>query len=742
MTAENSAGRAAQAFTVTVAEVAPTAVGRLDDVETAWWTPRRTAVEIAAAFGGTALTYTATSSAPAVAAVTIAGTVVLVTPAAGGTTTITVTAENSAGRAAQAFTVTVAEVAPTAVGRLDDVALRVDAAPPAVEIAAAFGGTALTYTATSSAPAVAAVTIAGTVVTVTPAAGGTTTITVTAENSAGRAAQAFTVTVAEVAPTAVGRLDDVETVVDAAPHAVEIAAAFGGTALTYTATSSAPAVAAVTIAGTVVLVTPAAIGTATVTVTAENSAGTADQPLLVTVVVSAEETQRLEDGLAALGRQTLASVTGAISGRFVAPPTQWSSTAAGLLLGLAGAGGTLGAAGEAPARLDRLFLGHSFLLPLGAARQSGGAEAAPRGPRWAVWGASDIQSFRGAPAAGTYDGVLTSVYLGVDTRVSAAWTGGVAVALSRSRTDYTVAGAARGAGTLETRLTSLYPYLRWASATGDEVWGVFGVGIGAADHAGTSAPAATSADHGLRLGAAGWRRGLGEVLYMAGGRRLRVSTIGDAGVVRLHTTTATGVLAGLAATVQRVRAGLELEYYTHAGVRPFVQASGRFDGGDGQTGGGLEVAGGLRYAAAAGLALEALGRALTLHSAAGYREYGAQVTLRYAPAPDGQGLTLALSPQWGADAQSRGAEALWGGPAVAPGRPGWRRPAPQAALDGEVGYGIPLPRLGGLLRLRSGFRLRAGRGAADARDLEVAAAREQFQAVSDYRVEARLRVVF
>ena len=67
------------------------------------------------------------------------------------------TAENSAGRAAQAFTVTVAEVAPTAVGprtaRLDDgdVALRVDAAPPAVEIAAAFGGTALTYTATSSA---------------------------------------------------------------------------------------------------------------------------------------------------------------------------------------------------------------------------------------------------------------------------------------------------------------------------------------------------------------------------------------------------------------------------------------------------------------------------------------------------------------------------------------------------------------------------------------------------------------
>ena len=54
---------------------------------------------------------------------------------------------------------------PTAVGRLDDVALRVDAAPPAVEIAAAFGGTALTYTATSSDSAVAAVTIAGTVVT-------------------------------------------------------------------------------------------------------------------------------------------------------------------------------------------------------------------------------------------------------------------------------------------------------------------------------------------------------------------------------------------------------------------------------------------------------------------------------------------------------------------------------------------------------------------------------------------------
>ena len=727
----------------------PTAVGRLDNVALRVdGAPH--AVEVAAAFGGTALTYTATSSNPAVAAVTIADAVVTVTPAAGGTTTITVTAENRAGRAAQAFTVTVAEVAPTAVGRLDNVALRVDAAPHAVEVAAAFGGTALTYTATSSNPAVAAVTIADAVVTVTPAAGGTTTITVTAENRAGRAAQAFTVTVAEVPPTAVGRLDNVGLRVDAAPHAVEVAAAFGGTALTYTATSSDPAVAAVTIAGAVVLVTPAAVGTTTVTVTAHNSADTADQPFLVTVRVSPEETQLLEDGLAALGRQTLASVTGAIGGRFVAPPTPWSSTAAGLLRGLAGAGGTRGAVTAAPAppaRLDRLFLGRSFLLPLGPAGQSGGAEAAPRGPRWAVWGASDIQSFRGAPAAGTYDGVLTSVYLGVDARVSAAWTAGVAVALSRSRTDYTVAGAARGAGTLDTRLTSLYPYLRWASATGDEVWGVFGVGLGAADHAGSSAPAATSADHGLRLGAAGWRRGLG------GGGRLRVATIGDVGATRLALTHATGILAGVTATVHRVRAGLELEY-THAGVRPFVQASARFDGGDGQTGGGLEVAGGLRYAAASGLALEALGRALALHSAAGYREYGGQVTLRYAPAPDGQGLTLALSPQWGADAQSRGAAALWGGPAVPRGRPTWRRPATQAALDGEVGYGIPLPRLGGLLtpfgtvdvaahqRLRVGFRLRAGRGAADALDLEVAAAREQFQAVSDHRVEARLRVVF
>ena len=238
----------------------------------------------------------------------------------------------------------------------------------------------------------------------------------------------------------------------------------------------------------------------------------------------------------------------------------------------------------------------------------------------------------------------------------------MAVALSRSQTDYTVADATRGDGALDTRLTSFYPYLRWASATGDEVWGVFGVGVGAADHTGSNTLAATSADHGLRLGAVGWRRGLG------GSGRLRVAMIGDVGVARLAMTRTTGVLAGVTATVHRGRGGLELEY-AHAGVRPFVQASGRFDGGDGQTGGGLEVAGGLRYAAASG-----------------YREYGAQVTLRYAPAPGGQGLTLALSPQWGADAQSRGGRALWGEAAVAPGRGGPGRAATQAALDGEVGY--------------------------------------------------------
>ena len=776
VTASNGANSAEQEFAVTVRNPnldVPRRVGRLYDVTLVkGQTPH--AVEAEDAFSGDLLMYSAVSSNPGVATVSTSGSVVTVTPIAVGMTTVTVTALNGGGDADQTFKVTVRErVAPSAVGSLDDLELLVGQPAHPVEVADAFAGDDLTYTAASSSPGVAVVTTSGSVVSVRPLSVGMTTVTVTAQNELGTATQTFDVDVRNPnAPQAVGSLDDITLALGQPPHDVEVAGAFMGTNLTFAAVSSDRSV-TVTVTGAVVTLTPASVGT--VTVTARNSAGEAAQTFTVTVTADAAELELIDDILAAMARNTLASVRGAITGRFRSAPGRTpgaaARSAAGAALGLStfrgGAGadpggltagsvfGAVGQAGPAgvsrgaplgaPAaggaggagtsRLDPLLWGNDFVLPFGGGGAAAQADGEAVSPTAAVWGSTDMQWFRGTPEAGRYDGAVKSVYLGVDGRVSDAWTGGLTVALTR----------ASGEGSLHTSLNSLYPYVRWTSAAGDEVWGAFGGGVGNARHTRTGA-ASTSASYRLLLGTAGWRRGL------VRGDGLRVSTVGDLGIVHLKTQGAAGPLARRRLSVQQVRAGVEAEYAGRQ-MRPFVQASGRVDGGAGQTGAGIEVAGGVRYGLSSGWAIEALARTMALHSADGYREHGASVTARYAASPEGLGLSLALSPRWGAGAQGGGVEALWRDQALQ--RTVYGVPARQAALDGTVGYGIAAPRLGGLLTAfgefdvgagqsaRSGIRLNLAERALEALDMEVSAARQNFPGFdADNRIDVLGRLSF
>ena len=285
VTATNSGGTATQTFDVTVSNPdAPQAVGTLDDLDLVLGEPPHP-VQVERAFTGQYLEFTAVSSNPGIASVTVSGSVVAVTPVTLGTTTVTVTATNSAGQATQTFDVTVRNPgAPRPVGSLDDLELVLGQPPHLVRVERAFEGRFLEFTAASSNPGVAPVTVTGSVVTVTPESLGMTTVTVTAQNDGGQATQTFEVTVRNPnAPRAVGTLDDLELILGEPPHTVEVAAAFSGDLLSYGAASSDPGAADVSISGTVVTVTPVAVGTTTVTVTASNSVGQATQTFEVTV---------------------------------------------------------------------------------------------------------------------------------------------------------------------------------------------------------------------------------------------------------------------------------------------------------------------------------------------------------------------------------------------------------------------------------------------------------------------------
>ena len=264
-------------------------------------------VEVQGAFrdpDGDALTYGATSSAPSVATVRIAGSGVTVTPISPGSATVTVTATDVGGSntaASQSFTVTVTPPPnrpPETVGALPPLTIGLDDDAVALDVSGAFrdpDGDALTYGATSSAQAVAAAAVSGSTLTVTPMSLGSATVTVTATDLVGSntaATQSFTVTVPPPPnrpPETVGALPPLTIELDDDAVALDVSGAFrdpDGDALTYGATSSAQAVAAAAVSGSTLTVTPMSLGSATVTVTATDLVGSntaATQSFTVTV---------------------------------------------------------------------------------------------------------------------------------------------------------------------------------------------------------------------------------------------------------------------------------------------------------------------------------------------------------------------------------------------------------------------------------------------------------------------------
>ena len=292
-----------------------------------------------------------------------------------------------------------------------------------------------------------------------------------------------------------------------------------------------------------------------------------------------------------------------------------------------------------------------------------------------------MQSFGGArSAAESYEGDVRTAYVGVDRRLSENWLAGLAVARSSADGDWRYGSAT---GRLTTTLTSVEPYLRWTDGN-MSVWTTVGDGRGGVENERGLNGLHADSTLGLRLGLVEVRRGLAT---LGGGVRLQLR--GDASWARLATGAGDEAVDTLRVDVHQARVGFEASRSVRTSgrmlVEPFGEVHARRDGGSGQTGAGLEVAGGLRVARGV-VRLEGQGRLLALHSATGYRERGAALTLSVGEGARQPGLTLSLAPRWGAQTSSR--NALWQEQVyrMTQGPKGDER-----ALDARAGYGVRLP---------------------------------------------------
>ena len=278
-----------------------------------------------------------------------------------------------------------------------------------------------------------------------------------------------------------------------------------------------------------------------------------------------------------------------------------------------------------------------------------------------LWGRGAVTRFDGREGGLTLDGEVVTGMLGADwTR--GRWTAGLIASHGVGEGGYSGAptvgdgtgdGSASGTGgRVEATLTGLFPWARHALSERLEAWGAAGYGAGeltvTPKKPGTNEDgAAIHADLDLWMAAAELR---GVLLDPGSGSGFQLTGKTNAIVVQTSSGRGKGADGGnmepARATVTRLRLGLEASRPFALGpgsgsgtgsgavLMPSLEVGVRHDGGDAETGFGLDLGGGLALSdPQRGLQAELRGRGLLAHQSKGFRDLGFSGSLAWEGKP-------------------------------------------------------------------------------------------------------------
>ena len=318
-----------------------------------------------------------------------------------------------------------------------------------------------------------------------------------------------------------------------------------------------------------------------------------------------------------------------------------------------------------------LLLGSSFSLT---------AAADGAGGTLAFWGRAAQSRFDGREGALSLDGDVTTGLIGADY-ARGRWLVGLALSQTDAEGGYADTGAApraaaqtcpageagplcagavrTGGGKVESTLTAATAYASVRASERLALWGAAGAGQGelrlAPENAG-----AIETDIGWTMAALGAR---GELLEPPPEGGPALALLSDALWARTTSDKATD-LAATDSDVTRLRLGLEGSWQVQTGdggaVVPKLTLGVRHDGGDAETGFGVEFGGGLAWSAPKlGLTADIEGRTLIAHEADGLKDRGYAASVAWDPDPATErGPSLTLRQDWGGQA-SGGLDALF-----------------------------------------------------------------------------------
>ncbi len=304
------------------------------------------------------------------------------------------------------------------------------------------------------------------------------------------------------------------------------------------------------------------------------------------------------------------------------------------------------------------------------------------GGSFAFWGQAAQATFDGREGSFALDGETTTAQLGTDYARD-RWLVGVSLLQSQGTGGYddqdaappedcaemTAAirevlcdGAVReGAGAVKVTLTAAVPYAAFQASERLKLWGAAGYGAGEVTLTPETGGTLTT-DIAWTMAQMGMR---GTVLAPpATGSGPALAVTSDALWAQTTSAQVTGGLAASAADVTRLRLGLEgswqmaLERWGQ--LTPTLAVGARHDGGEAETGFGVELGGGLDWQAPeVGVALNVEGRTLLTHRDEDFRDQGVAASFAYDPDPETpRGPSLTLRQDWGGQATG-GLDALF-----------------------------------------------------------------------------------
>ena len=303
---------------------------------------------------------------------------------------------------------------------------------------------------------------------------------------------------------------------------------------------------------------------------------------------------------------------------------------------------------------------------------------------WAVWGRGANLRFSGQEDGISVDGNVLTSTIGVDYR-RGRLLAGLALANSLGTGGFSVVGSETNgstrAGAARSRLSTLSPYVSVPLGGRIAVWGLGGLGLGKLSLGADE----ESADLDMQLAAIGAR---GQLWAGSGRRNARLIFKTDMFWVK---TSADATAVRLGSTGRASRGRVLLEGSRRLGslwggeITPVIEAGVRSDGGDAETGLGLEMGTGIRYESPSRLQVELNARSLVVHQDAGYREWGIGGTVRLDRGADRRGLSLAIASSHGNSLS--GVNQMWN--ANSPLAQGAQfADAGSGRLEAEVGYGF------------------------------------------------------